>query len=203
MLEGIDGSGKSTQARLLAGFLDAVSTAEPGATRLGSRLREVLLDSAGEPVSVRSEALLMAADRAQHVERVLIPNLRSGVWVVSDRFSASTLAYQGYGRGLRIAELTAVVRFATCGVTPDLQILLDVPVGVARSRMEQTATDRFEHLGAEFFTRVRDGYLALVAADPDRWQVVDGTEEVSVVEARIRDAVVGRLGPLPEAAGSR
>jgi dTMP kinase len=200
VLEGIDGCGKSTQARLLAESLGAVSTAEPGATHLGAQLRALLLDSGDEAVSVRSEALLVAADRAQHVEEVLVPNLDSGVWVVSDRFNASTLAYQGYGRGLDVGELKAVVGFASCGLEPDLQILLDVPVDAARSRTEDVARDRFERLGEDFFTRVREGYLALVAADPDHWQVVDGTAEVKVVESRIRDAISGRFGSLPETA---
>ena len=136
MLEGIDGCGKSTQAENLARALGALLTAEPGATALGADLRALLLDPQRSSVSLRSEALLMAADRAEHVAQVLEPALADGIWVVCDRFTASTVAYQGYGRGLDLQELQPVVAFAARGVEPDLQVLIDVPVEVARSRMK-------------------------------------------------------------------
>jgi dTMP kinase len=194
VLEGIDGCGKTTQAAHLAESLGAILTREPGATALGVELRSILLDSTREPLSLRAEALLMAADRAEHVEQILRPSLASGEWVVCDRFNASTLAYQGFGRQLNLTQLLLLVDFATAGVEPDLQILLDLPVELARERMRSASLDRLEHLGDEFFNRVRHGYLSLAASDPDHWMVVDATEEVSDMARLIYEAVVGRLG---------
>jgi len=195
VLEGIDGSGKSTQAKHLARALGALLTAEPGATSLGSDLRRLLLDPSKSSVSLRAEALLMAADRAQHVAELLEPALVAGKWVVSDRFTASTIAYQGYGRGLDLAELAQVAAFAASDVEADLQILLDVPVEVARSRLKQASADRLEHLGNDFYGLVRQGYLSMARRDAVHWVVVDGTAPVSDVEAQILDAVTTRLGP--------
>ncbi len=143
-LEGIDGCGKSTQAHRLSERLGAVLTFEPGATRLGTELRRLLLDRDQPPVSDRSEALLMAADRAQHVAEVVVPALDAGTWVVTDRFSASTLAYQGYGRGLDLSELSQLVRWATGGLQADLTVLVEVPVAVASGRRTGIAGDRLE-----------------------------------------------------------
>jgi dTMP kinase len=206
-LEGIDGSGKTTQAEILgrtltrtlgSGTLGTVSevlvTAEPGATALGLRLRGLLLDRDLPPVAERSEALLLAADRAQHVAEVVGPALAAGRWVVTDRFSGSTLAYQGYGRGLALPELRRLVAWASGGVEPDLNVLVDVPLEVARSRRSPGADDRLESLGDDFHQRVRAGYLALAAADPGVWVVVDGTGEVDQVATRLSDAVLARLG---------
>ncbi len=194
MLEGIDGCGKSTQAEKLAQSLGAVLTAEPGATTLGADLRALLLDPSKGSVSLRAEALLMAADRAEHVSLVVEPALADGRWVVSDRFTASTVAYQGYGRGLDLAELQSVADFAASGVEPDLQVLIDVPVDVARGRRKPGRPDRLEHLGDHFFESVRRGYLSLARADPEHWAVVDGASRVDVVGARIFEAVTVRLG---------
>jgi dTMP kinase len=196
-LEGIDGSGKSTHARLLAGALGALLTAEPGATPLGVRLRALVLDPDLPPVSERAEALLMAADRAQHVAELVTPALDAGRWVVTDRFSGSTLAYQGYGRGLDLEELRGLVAWAARGVTPDLTILLDVPLAVARRRVNLDRADRLERLDAGFHERVRAGYLALAMAEPDTWVVVDGSADVGGVAQRLLDVVVERLGPCP------
>lgn len=193
-LEGVDGCGKTTQARLLAGALGALCTHEPGGTALGHALRALLLDS-DPPVPVpRAEALLMAADRAQHVEEVVRPALESGRWVVTDRFSGSTLAYQGYGRGLPLDGLRQVVRWAAGGVSPDLSVLVDVPVEVARRRLDSAARDRVERLGAGFFERVRAGYLELAAAGPRSWAVVDGRGSIPEVAAAVLVAVTERLG---------
>jgi dTMP kinase len=193
-LEGIDGSGKSTQAAALGIALGARLTHEPGATGLGVRLRELLLSPDAPAVSRRAEALLMAADRAEHVDLVIEPALASGQWVVSDRFSGSTLAYQGYGRGLRVEGLRALVEWAADGLSPDLSILVDVPVPVAQARLAETAPDRLERLGPEFAQRVRDGFLALAAADPERWAVVDGTAGPAELTAHILDLVRERVG---------
>jgi dTMP kinase len=198
VLEGIDGCGKSTQAKSLAPVLGALLTAEPGATSLGSDLRTLLLDESKGPVSVRAEALMMAADRAEHVAQVLIPALSDGTWVVCDRFTSSTIAYQGYGRGLDLAELQSVTAFAACGVEPDLQVLLDVTVEVARARMKPASADRLEHLGDDFFGLVRQGYLSLARADAEHWVVVDGTAGIDEVAGLILHAVTERLGSPPE-----
>ena len=160
-------------------------------------MRGLLLDRDLPPVAERTEALLLAADRAQHVAEVVVPALAAGRWVVTDRFSGSTLAYQGYGRGLDLAELGRLVDWATAGIEPDLNILVDVPVTVARARRPAGDDDRLERLDVAFHERVRHGYLALAAADPDRWVVVDGAADTDDVARAVSTAVEARLGPLP------
>lgn len=139
----------------------------------------------------------MAADRAEHVAVLLAPALAAGEWVVSDRFSGSTLAYQGYGRGLETAELRRVVDWATAGLVADLSILVDVPVTVAQARLAETAPDRLERLGPAFAQLVRDGFLALAAEDPAHWAVVDGTTDPSTLTAHIVSIVHERVGHPP------
>lgn len=189
VFEGGEGSGKSTQAALLAARLEAVLTHEPGGTDAGLRIRSVVLDPlAGAPVDVRAEALLMAADRAQHVAEVIRPALSEGRDVVCDRFTGSTLAYQGYGRGLPVDELARLCSWATGRLEPDLVILLDVPAEVAVTRMKREP-DRMESAGAAFHRRVAEGYRSLAAADPARWRVVDGSGSVDDVEALVVKAL--------------
>jgi dTMP kinase len=188
VFEGGEGSGKSTQARLLAETLGAVLTHEPGGTALGRRIRELVLGTAGDAVDDRAEALLMAADRAQHVAEVIRPALERGRAVVSDRFSGSTLAYQGYGRGLGLDDLAWLSRWAAVGVQPDVVVLLDLPVEVAAGRRSATP-DRMESEDGDFHTRVVEGYRALAATDPAHWVVVDATGDVDEVAARVRKAV--------------
>ena len=191
-LEGIDGCGKSTQARILAERLGAVSTFEPGATKLGAALRSLLLDQDRISVAPRAEALLMAADRAQHVAEVIAPALESGTWVVTDRFAASTLAYQGFGRGLDRQELQFLVEWATGGLRPDLTVLLDLPVATAAGRRGSGVEDRMEAEGDAFLERVAAGFREL-AADDGSWLVVDaglGVEEVAGIIA----GAVDKLG---------
>jgi dTMP kinase len=199
-LEGIDGCGKSTQARALADVLAARLTFEPGATPVGSRLRQILLAPEAAPPTPRTEALLMAADRAEHVARIVEPALAAGEWVVSDRYAGSTIAYQGYGRGLDAAELDNLVQWATGGLAADLSILVDVGVDVAAHRLAaqgRSGADRMERLGPDFAARVREGFLAQAARDPDRWLVVDGTLEVTALTAHIVASVRERLGDAP------
>jgi len=196
-LEGIDGSGKTTQALALATALGARLTHEPGATPLGLALRQLLLSPEAPPMSLRAEALLMAADRAEHVTQVVGPALAAGEWVVSDRFSGSTLAYQGYGRGLNTAQLGRLVEWAAAGLAPDLSILVDVPVEVAQLRLAASAPDRLERLGPAFAHLVRDGFLALAADDPAHWAVVDGTTDPAALSTRIVAIVHERLGQPP------
>jgi dTMP kinase len=199
-LEGIDGCGKSTQARALADVLAARLTFEPGATPVGARLRELLLAPETAPPTPRAEALLMAADRAEHVARIVEPALAAGEWVVSDRYAGSTIAYQGYGRGLDPAELQGLVQWATGGLAADLSILVDVSVDVAADRLAaqgRGGADRMERLGPDFAARVREGFLVQAAQDPDRWLVVDGMLEVAALTAHMVACVRERLGDAP------
>lgn len=190
VFEGGEGSGKSTQAGLLATRLRALLTHEPGGTALGAQIRTLVLGPSGG-VDVRAEALLMAADRAQHVAEVIRPALARGTDVVSDRFTGSTLAYQGHGRGLPLDDLAWLSSWASGGIEPDLVILLDVPAEVAVTRMKRQP-DRMESAGAEFHRRVADGYRSLAAADPGHWRVVDGSGSVGEVEALVLSVVAGR-----------
>ena len=186
-LEGGEGTGKSTQAVLLAERLQAVVTREPGGTEVGTRMRELLLDP-DLHVGERAEALLMAADRAQHVVDVVRPALDAGTFVVSDRSAFSSLAYQGYGRGLPLEEVRSLCDWATSGLWPDVAVLLDVSPAVQALRMERDH-DRMEQAGAAFHDRVRGGFAALAAAEPGRWLVVNGEGPIEEVAARIHEAV--------------
>jgi len=205
-LEGIDGCGKTTQARALAGALGARLTHEPGATDVGAQLRRLLLAPDSPPTTPRAEALLMAADRAEHVTLVLEPALAAGEWVVTDRYAASTIAYQGYGRGLEPAGLAELVAWAAAGLAADLSILVDVGIDVAAARLAASGgrgADRMEQLGPEFASRVRQGFLAQAAADPGHWMVVDGTAEAGALTAHIVASVRERLGDAPAAGVGR
>ena len=190
VVEGMDGAGKSTQIERLANWLrsigaDPLVTHEPGATAIGAGIRAILLDPAHASMDARTEALLYAADRAQHAAEVLRSALAGGRDVVTDRFTGSSLAYQGFGRGLDVGELRRLSAWATDGIEADLVILLDVPPDVARSR-QTTAPDRLEAEEAGFHERVVEGFRALAAGEPERWAVVDGTGSVEEVAARVR-----------------
>jgi len=194
--EGGEGTGKSTQARRLAERLGdrALLTYQPGATAIGASIREVLLDPATTGLDPRAETLLMAADRAQHVAEVIRPALAAGKVVVTDRYLHSSVAYQGYGRQLGPEAVLAVSAFATGGLLPDVVVLRVVRPEVRDARLAaRGGHDRFERAGAEFHQRVEDGFLALAAADPDRWVVVDGDAAVDEVAARIDAALAPRL----------
>lgn len=192
-LEGREASGKSTQAGLLAESLGALLTREPGGTAAGERVRALLLDRDAGRIDPRTEALLMAADRAQHVSEVVEPALSSGRWVVTDRFSASLLAYQGFGRGLDVAELRRLTTWAAGGLWPDLTVLLDVPPEAAASR-QGGQLDRLEREEAAFHQRVASGYHALAAAERATWAVVDGLGATAEVAGRVLTVVTERLG---------
>lgn len=185
--EGGEATGKTTQARLLADRLGALLTREPGGTELGERVRELVLDPA-MPVAPRAEALLMAAARAQHVSQVIEPTLAAGRSVVSERFTPSSLAYQGVGRGLGVEQVAAVSVFATGGLQPDLVILLDVPLDVTAQRLS-TEPDRLEMEGVPFHARVAAAYRQMAALEPDRWVVVPADAPVEEVAARVWAAV--------------
>lgn len=191
--EGGEGSGKSTQARALAQHLGALLTREPGGTAIGARIRDIVVAAEENGLSDRAEALLLAADRAHHVATVIAPALAAGRHVVSDRFVGSSLAYQGYGRGLGVEEVRALSAWATAGLQPALVVLLDVDAAAARARVGR-GRDRLEKLGPAFHEAVAQGYAALAEADPERWAHVDGDAPVDQVAARVRSVVAERLG---------
>jgi dTMP kinase len=193
VFEGGEACGKSTQARLLAEALGAVLTHEPGATAVGANVRQIVLDPATRGLDDHAEALLIAADKAQHVTEIVVPALEAGTDVVCDRYVASALAYQGYGRGLDIDPLHDVLRFATRGLEPDLTILLEVPAAEAERRLG-SRLDRLEGLGDAFHERVRAGFAALAAADPERWVVLDAMTPIDTLAAEIRELVRTRKG---------
>jgi dTMP kinase len=193
VLEGGEGCGKSTQASLLADRLGAVLTREPGATEVGERIRALVLDPASAGLDPRTEALLLAAARAQHVTEVIRPALAQGRHVVSDRFTGSLLAYQGYGRGLPLDDLVSLSGFATEGLEADLVVLLDLPPVVAAAR-RGTDLDRLEAAGEAFHERVRRGFAALAGAEPERWAVIDAGGSVDEVAERVWAVTEARLG---------
>jgi dTMP kinase len=204
-LEGGEGAGKSTQARLLAIWLrdqgyDVVTTHEPGATKVGMRLRALLLDTAHAGLSSRAETLMYAADRAEHVQAVIIPALERGAIVVTDRYLDSSLAYQGAGRQLPVTEIADLNRWATGGLIPDLTILLDLPPVTGLGRRLSSA-DRLESEPVDFHQRVRSGFLALANAEPDRYLVLDAARpEADVcrdIQHRVRELLPD---PIPFAA---
>ena len=192
-LEGLEGCGKSTHTKRLGEHLDAVVTREPGGTRIGSLLRAILADPENVDLDRRTEALLMAADRAQHMAEVIKPALDRGQHVVSDRSIYSTLAYQGYGRQLGTEALLSISTWALNDRLPDLVIYIDVPTDVLNARLAKRDLDRFEREGADFFARIAEGFRELRAADPDRWVIIDGTVPKDDVEAAIRTQVNNRL----------
>jgi dTMP kinase len=192
--EGAEGCGKSTQAVRAAERLHAVLTRETGGTEIGRRIRTILHDTAVTDLSHRAEALLVAADRAQHIEQVVAPALTAGRHVVSDRSVYSTLAYQGHGRGLALDEVRAVNEWAVNGWWPDLVILLDVDHTVLERRMRGRHLDRFEQEGTDFHARVRAGFRDLADAEPERWVMVDGGQPLDAVTRAVAQAITERLG---------
>lgn len=192
--EGAEACGKSTHARRLADELDAVVTRETGGTAIGRRLRDILHDNSVTDLDDRAETLIVAADRAQHLAEVVRPALEAGRHVVSDRSVYSTLAYQGYGRGLPLDDVRTVNEWAVGDTWPDLVILLTVPSHVTARRMAKRDRDRFEMAGNDFHDRVERGFAAMAEQDPDRWVVVDASGDHEEVAATIRSAVRDRLG---------
>ena len=198
--EGGEGCGKTTLARMLAEALRAegrevLLAREPGGTSVGERVRSILQENSADPPTARAELLLFLAARAQIVEQEFLPALERGTWVVCDRFSDSTFAYQGYGRGLDLGEIRALNSFATRGLKPDLTLLLEVPPETARARLaaRQMATgsspDRMERAGDEFHDRLRAGFAEMAAAEPERFRVIDSSGAPAEVFAAVRAAV--------------
>ena len=199
--EGGEGCGKSTQSKRLAETLaangiDVVMTREPGGTRLAELIRGLLKDEREDPPCDRSELLLFLAARAQLVKNVIVPALEAGKWVISDRFSDSTFAYQGYGRGLPLDVLRLANDFACDGLKPDLMLLLDVRPEVASERMRRreaatnTSADRIELAGDGFHARLRAGFLEMAAAEPDRMKVIDANGSPDDVWAQVRQNMI-------------
>ncbi len=193
--EGIEGSGKSTQLQRLAERLGprALVTREPGGTAIGCAIRDVLLDPASRGIVPTAELLLYFADRAQNLAEIVRPALEEGRLVLCDRHVESSLAYQGYGRGLSLSSIRQLAALATDGLRPDLIVLLDVPVEVGLRRVgHRGAQDRLESELAEFHTRVREGFLTLLAEEPSRWLRLDGTQAEEAVFGQLWDALVAR-----------
>jgi dTMP kinase len=203
--EGGEGTGKTTQARLIAIWLreqgyDVVTTHEPGATKIGMRLRALLLDTAHAGMSPQAEMLMYAADRAEHVASVIEPALARGAVVISDRYVDSSLAYQGAGRGLRQQDIARLNSWATGGRIPDLTVLLDMPPEDGLSRRARSA-DRLESEPPEFHRRVRNGFLALARSDPSRYLVIDAASPVEAITEEIKDRIREILpDPVPSTA---
>lgn len=200
--EGGDGSGKTTQLKLLETYLTShgkacLCTREPGGTALGKKIRQVLLEAGEDEISSPAELFLYLADRAQHVHKVIRPALESGRLVLCDRFADSTVAYQGYGRGVDLEVLRGLNRVASQGITPDLTFLLDCPVEVGLARTAQRPgkqqEDRFEREKMEFHERVRQGFLELARAEPRRIYLLDATRPIREVHEEIKRIVEAKL----------
>lgn len=202
--EGPDGSGKSTQIELTAGYLreqgyDVLCTREPGGTSIGDQIRTVLHNIANTEMSSRAEILLYSASRAQLVEQVILPHLQQGGAVVCDRYADSTFAYQGYGRQLDFDALRQITRFATQSLQPDITIYLDINVeeGLQRKVTANSAGEgelnRMDRLAVEFHRRVRAGYLDMAQAEPHRWLVINASAPVEEVQAKIRQRLAQAL----------
>jgi dTMP kinase len=206
-LEGVDGSGKTTQMGLLDAHLAGravprVLTREPGDTSFGKGVRQLLLERRAEPLSCEAELFLIAADRAQHVREVIKPALQNRRLVLCDRYADSTLAYQGYGRGLDLLLLRRINRLATGGLMPDLTLLFDCPAEVALSRAVErlhndstkaVPEDRFEAEGLEFQRKVREGFLQLARSEPSRFVVIDADAPVDLIHEKVGSIIDERL----------
>lgn len=194
-LEGIEGAGKSTQADLLAGYLKkkglkVLKTAEPGGTLISSRIREILLSPECRGMDPLTELLLYNAARVQHIKEVILPALQKGEIVITDRFSDSTVAYQGYGRGIDMALIDSLDRVSTNRLRPDITILLDTDVetGLRRNR-EIKKSDRIESEDISFHNRVRKGFISMADNEPDRIHLINCSEDTDAVQKKIRSVV--------------
>ncbi|MYM22253.1 dTMP kinase [Duganella sp. FT135W] len=186
--EGIDGAGKSTHIAFVADYIqqrgiELVSSREPGGTPLGEKLREIVLH---EKMHLETEALLVFASRREHIAEVIEPALARGAWVISDRFTDSSFAYQGGGRGLDRAKLEALEQWVHADLQPDLTLLFDVPLDVARARLDATRElDKFEQEKADFFAATRNEYLRRAAQFPQRFRVIDSTQSIAAIQLQI------------------
>jgi dTMP kinase len=209
--EGPEGGGKTTQMHLLAEYLlgrgfDVLTTREPGGTCIGDRIRAILLDPTHRGMQPQAEILLFSAARAQIVGEVIRPHLARGGIVLCDRYADSTLAYQGYGRGLDLEALRQITAFATGGLVPDVTFYLDLPVDEGLRRKwggKGDAWNRIEQEASAYHERVRQGYLSLIQEDPARWQVLDARQPVHSIQTEIRARLEPWLGETIPAGGRR
>lgn len=208
--EGPDGSGKTTQIHLLAEYLvgrgfNVLELREPGGTPIGDQIRHVLHDMKNQAMDARAELLLYSASRAQLVAQAIRPHLAAGGIALCDRYADSTLAYQGYGRGLDLVQLRQITFFATGGLIPNLTLYLDIEpeIGLARRHTDGGEWNRMDAQTLEFYRRVREGYLRLIAADPGRWFKIDAAQRVDAIQASIRAIVEDRIKNRLPPTGSR
>lgn len=199
-IEGAEGVGKSTNLECLKAFfsergINCLMTREPGGTNLGEKIRELLLSVSDETLDVTAELLLVFAARAQHLERVIKPALSQGIWVLCDRFTDATFAYQGAGRGIEIATIDTLQTLVQKTLRPDLTLILDLDPKIGMQRAEKRAAlDRFEQEHLDFFQRVRAGYLDIAAKEPARCAVIDAAQPLELVKANLIKTVSERLG---------
>jgi dTMP kinase len=196
--EGPDGSGKTTQARMLAEYLQSrglpvLHTREPGGTPISEQIRNVILSTHNLSIQYETEALLFSAARAQIVAELIRPALAAGKIVVCDRYADSTMAYQGYGLGLDLDALRAITRFATGGLVPDVTFYIDVPVETGLARRQRGETNRLDQKDLAYHARVREGFLKMAQAEPRRWIVIDGTRPMEEVQQEIRTRLEQKL----------
>jgi len=195
--EGIDGSGKSTQARLLIEKLNSKSietciVREPGGTKISEEIRKILLDDSAEEMSSRTEAMLMCASRAQLTKNIIIPELKSGKWVIADRYSDSTLAYQGGGRGIDLDWLVRLNDFATFGIQPDVTFYIDVDTDIGLQRRNNISDDRIEKAGLEFQNEIRNKYLEIINNFSNRCVLIDGKLSIKEISDLIWKEIINR-----------
>jgi dTMP kinase len=190
-LEGIDGAGKSTHLAWLENYLRArgievILTREPGGTPLGESLRNILLH---QPMNLETEALLMFAARCEHLHQVILPALKKGVWVISDRFTDATYAYQGGGRGLSESKIAQLEKWVQQDLQPDLTLLFDVPSSLGKERVAVHENDRFEREQQDFFERVRQAYIARAKQYPQRFKIIDSSKPLNEVQAKLQEII--------------
>ena len=195
--EGIDGSGKSTQAKLLIEKLNSNSietcfVREPGGTKISEEIRNILLDNRAEEMSSRTEAMLMCASRAQLTKNIIIPELKSGKWVIADRYSDSTLAYQGGGRGIDLDWLVRLNDFATFGIQPDVTFYIDVDTDIGLQRRNNISDDRIEKAGLEFQNEIRNKYLEIINYFSNRCVLIDGKLSIKEISNLIWKEIINR-----------
>jgi dTMP kinase len=196
--EGPDGSGKTTQARMLADYLEShgkpvLLTREPGGTVISEQIRDVVLSTRNQSIQHETEALLFSAARAQIVAELIHPALAAGKIVVCDRYADSTMAYQGYGLGLDLEALRAITRFATGGLVPDVTFYIDVPAEIGLTRRHRGETNRLDQKDLAYHVRVREGFLKMANEEPQRWVVIDGDQPVERVQQEIRKKLEEKL----------
>jgi len=202
-LEGPDGGGKTSQAQCLAEYLrseniEVLLTREPGGSPIGDQIRNVIMQLDNTDMDAHTEFLLFSASRAQHIAEIIRPNLEKGLTVISDRFFDSSLAYQGYGQRLPLETLKTITNFATGGLTPDLTLLLDLPVEEGLQRREADGNwNRMDAYDFDFHRRVRRGYLKLAAETPERWVILSAEQSFDALQDEMRRAVMARLKPEP------